>query len=79
MTPAIGARVRWVVDGADGDAVAARLAAAGAVVADHDHADPLPDGLVKDARRRHLRREQRTRLLAAVAPLREAIVALGAS
>lgn len=80
MTPAIGApRVRWVVDGADGDAVAARLAAAGAVVADPDDlADPLPDGLVKDARRRHLRREQRTRLLAAVAPLREAIVALGA-
>jgi UDP-N-acetylglucosamine transferase subunit ALG13 len=76
-TPAVGApRVRWVADGAAGDAVVARLVAGGAVLA--DLGDPLPGDLVKDAHRRHLRREQRTRLLAAVAPLREALVALGA-
>lgn len=76
-TPAVGApRVRWVVPGPTGEALVARLVDDGAVVADLDH--PLPGGLARDAQRRHLRREQRARLLAAVAPLRAALQSLHA-
>ena len=76
-TSAVGApRVRWVVPGPAGEELVARLVEGGALVADLDH--PLPDGLARDAHRRHLRREQRARLLAAVAPLRTALQSLHA-